>query len=219
MEKLKVIYEDNHLIAVNKPAGILVQGDKTGDICLLDLTKGYLKEAYNKPGNIFCGCIHRIDRPVSGLVLMAKTSKALERMNKIFSQREVQKIYWALVENKPLQNEGTLKHYILKNEQTNKVKVYNTPNGNAQQAVLEYKLLKAVGKYYILEVKPHTGRPHQIRAQLSAMGCPIVGDIKYGASAPLPDASIGLHAHELHFVHPVKKEDIIIVAELPKMFL
>ncbi|MDZ4758224.1 MAG: RluA family pseudouridine synthase [Bacteroidota bacterium] len=219
MQKLNIIYEDNHLIAVNKPSGLLVQGDRTGDICLLDLTKEFLKETYNKPGNIFCGCIHRIDRPVSGCVLMAKTSKALERMNKIFSQREVQKTYWALVHKKPINLKGILTHYIIKNEQQNKVKAYDSARPNALEALLEYELIKQVNKGYILEVKPYTGRPHQIRSQLAAMGCPIVGDVKYGSPAPLPDAVIGLHSKELRFVHPVKNESVYIDAAVPRIFL
>lgn len=219
MQKLNIIFEDNHLIAVNKPSGMLVQGDKTGDLCLIDYTKEYIRETYNKPGNIFCGCIHRIDRPVSGLVLMAKTSKALERMNKIFSQREVQKTYWALVDKKPINIKDTLTHYIIKNEQQNKVKAFDSPKAGALQAALEYELVKQLGNKYILEVKPHTGRPHQIRSQLAAIGCPIVGDLKYGSPAPLPDASIGLHSKELQFIHPVKNEPVHIKAEVPKLFL
>jgi len=219
LRKLDIIFEDNHLIAVNKPAGMLVQGDMTGDLCLIDYTKEYIRETYNKPGNIFCGCIHRIDRPVSGLVLMAKTSKALARMNKIFSQREVQKTYWALVDKKPMNIKDTLIHYIIKNEQQNKVKAYNKPTPNALQAVLEYELIKQLGTQYILEVKPHTGRPHQIRSQLAAIGCTIVGDVKYGSPSPLPDAAIGLHAKELRFIHPVKNEEVYIDASVPKLFI
>lgn len=212
---LRVLYEDNHLIAVNKRSGDIVQGDKTGDEPLSDKVKTYLKEKYGKPGNVFCGVIHRLDRPVSGVVLFAKTSKALSRMNEIFREREVQKIYWALVKEKPKSDSGTLVNYLLKDEKTNKSKVVGADNKNGLKCELDYKVIAKTDTFYLLEVAPQTGRHHQIRVQLSAMGCPIKGDLKYGFARSNKDGSISLHARKLIFNHPVTKEEIIITAPPP----
>lgn len=209
----EVIYEDNHLLAVRKPSGWLVQGDQTGDECLADWGKRYLKEKYQKPGAVFCGVIHRIDRPVSGLVVMAKTGKALSRMNALFKERETEKIYIALVEGMPKVESGTLIHFLRKDEKKNKAFVKTNPFEGGLKCVLSFELMETDGKQSRLKVIPETGRPHQIRAQLSAMRCPIVGDVKYGASGPLPDQSIRLHAYSLSFVHPVKQTPIKLVAE------
>lgn len=212
---LEVIYEDNHLIAVNKQSGDIVQGDKTGDEPLSDKVKTYLKEKYAKPGNVFCGVIHRIDRPVSGVVLFAKTSKALSRMNEIFREREVQKIYWALVKEKPKNESGTLVNYLLKDEKTNKSKVVGVDNKNGLKCELDYKVIAKTDTYFLLELNPKTGRHHQIRVQLAAMGCPIKGDLKYGFPRSNKDGSISLHARKLIFNHPVTKEEISVEAPPP----
>ncbi len=211
-----VLYEDNHLIAVSKKAGILVQGDQTGDVPLLDLVKEYIREKYGKPGDAFLGTVHRLDRPVSGLVLFARTSKALERMNELFRTRNVQKIYRAAVGRKPPQDQGTLKSWLVKNEASNTVRAYGKEVPGSQYAELDYTLTGRFGNIYMLEVNPLTGRPHQIRVQLAGMGCPIVGDLKYGYPKPNADGSILLHSFSLSFVHPVKKEPIAIEAPLPK---
>jgi 23S rRNA pseudouridine1911/1915/1917 synthase len=176
MQFPEILFEDNHLLAVNKPAGLLVQGDDTGDRTLLDLAKDYIKEKYNKPGNVYIGLPHRLDRPVSGVVLLAKTSKALERLNKIFKTREVEKVYWALVENRPNEVEGRLTHYLVKNANLNITRAYTTERSDSKFADLSYSLLREAGGKFLLEVKPVTGRPHQIRVQLASMGCSIVGD-------------------------------------------
>ncbi|MSQ78180.1 MAG: RluA family pseudouridine synthase [Flavobacteriaceae bacterium] len=212
---LRVIYEDNHLLAVNKPSGLLVQGDETGDIPLVDIAKDYLKKKYNKPGNVFCGVIHRIDRPVSGLVLMAKTSKALTRMNEQFKQRDIKKTYLALVSKKPLRDGGKLIHWLTKDTSKNISKAYNQERPDALRAELDYDVVSQSDKAYLLEVFPLTGRPHQIRVQLAAMGCPIVGDLKYGYPSPNSDASICLHALRLKFAHPVSLEEMHIEAGTP----
>jgi 23S rRNA pseudouridine1911/1915/1917 synthase len=214
-KNFKVIFEDNHLIAVHKRAGILVQGDHTGDIPLADLVKEYLKWKYQKTGNVFAGVIHRIDRPVSGLVLIAKTSKALERMNELFRERNIQKTYWALVKNKPPQNEGTLVHYLKKNQEKNTSKAFDTPKDGALKSELHYRCIGQSDRFYLLEIKPITGRHHQIRVQLSKIGCPIKGDVKYGFDRPNPDGSIHLHAKKVDFIHPVKKENMSIECPLP----
>jgi len=212
---IEVLYEDNHLIVINKQSGDIVQGDKTGDKPLPDFVKDYLREKYNKPGNVFCGVIHRLDRPVSGIVLFAKTSKALSRMNQLFRDKEIQKIYWALVENKPIKTNDRLENYLLKNQQKNKSRVYLKPGNGALKATLDYQVLKSLDRYTLLEVKPITGRHHQIRVQLSHMGSVIKGDLKYGAKRSNKDASISLHAREINFIHPIKKQPIKIIAPVP----
>tara|TARA_B110000967_G_scaffold93005_1_gene95595 strand:+ start:480 stop:1148 length:669 start_codon:yes stop_codon:yes gene_type:complete len=213
---LEVLYEDNHIIVVNKKAGDLVQGDKTGDKPLGEYVKAYLREKYNKPGNIFCGVIHRLDRPVSGLVIFAKTSKALTRMNELFREKTIQKTYWAIVEKPPLKSEDRLEHYLIKNQQKNKSRAFLKPFEGALNSVLDYKTLKTLDRYTLLQVKPITGRHHQIRVQLSTIGSIIKGDLKYGAKRSNKDASISLHAREITFIHPVKKEAITITAPAPK---
>lgn len=210
-----VVYEDNHLIIVNKAAGVLVQGDETGDVTLSDYVKEYIREKYEKPGAVFLGTVHRLDRPVSGLVVFARTSKALERMNELFRRRDIQKTYWAVVKDKPEKKSGKLTHWLVKDESRNVVTAYDYEHPGSQKAELTYKLLGEMNHHYLLEVNPVTGRPHQIRVQLASMGCPIRGDLKYGYPRPNPDASINLHARRLFFIHPVKKEPIICKAALP----
>ena len=212
----KVIYEDNHLLAIDKRAGVLVQGDETGDEPLVEICKKYIKKKYKKPGEVFLGVVHRLDRPVSGVVVFARTSKGLERMNRLFRDRETKKTYWAIVNNKPVKESGTLIHWLVKNEKTNKVTAFVKENAQGQRAELSYQLLKEKSGYFLLEVNPVTGRPHQIRVQLASMNCPIVGDLKYGYEKPNSDKSICLHARKLQFVHPLKKEAISIEAALPK---
>ncbi len=211
----QVIYEDNHLIIVNKAAGILVQGDATGDVPLLELVKDYIKEKYEKPGDVFLGTVHRLDRPVSGLVVFARTSKGLERMNEIFRKREVQKTYWAVVRRHPPKKQDKLTNWLVKDEAKNVVTAHDMPVPNAQKAELYYRVVGEINKHFLLEVTPITGRPHQIRVQLATMGCPIRGDVKYGYAKPNHDGSINLHARRLFFVHPVKKESILCRAALP----
>ena len=214
---MKVLYEDNHIIIVNKQSGEIVQGDKTGDTPLSDIVKTYLKEKYNKPGNVFLGVVHRLDRPVSGVVLFAKTSKALPRLNKLFAEHEkVKKTYWAIVANKPPQESGTLTHWLTRNEKTNTAKAYEREVPNSKKAVLDYRLVAASERYFLLEVQLHTGRHHQIRCQLAKMGCPIKGDLKYGAPRSNPDGSICLHARYLELEHPVSHENISITAPVPQ---
>ena len=214
---MKVIYEDNHIIVVNKQSGEIVQGDKTGDTPLSDIVKAYLKEKYNKPGNVFLGVVHRLDRPVSGVVLFAKTSKALPRLNKLFAEHEkVKKTYWAIVANKPPQESGTLTHWLTRNEKTNTAKAYDREVPSSKKAVLDYRLIAASERYFLLEVQLHTGRHHQIRCQLAKMGCPIKGDLKYGAPRSNPDGSICLHARHLELEHPVSHENISITAPVPQ---
>ena len=211
-----ILYEDNHLLAINKPAGELVQGDETGDEPLVETCKKYIKEKYHKPGEVFLGVVHRLDRPVSGVVVFARTSKALERMNEQFRGRETKKTYWTIVKNKPQQESGTLVHWLVKNEKNNKVTAFVRENKDGQRSELSYRLLKLQSGFYLLEVTPITGRSHQIRVQLASMGCPIVGDVKYGYDTPNADKSICLHARQLTFLHPVKKETISLEAALPK---
>lgn len=211
----RVIYEDNHLLIVNKAPGVLVQGDSTGDIPLVEHCRKYIKEKYDKPGAVFLGVVHRIDRPVSGIVVFARTSKSLARMNELFRQKETKKTYWAIVRNRPPQEEGTLIHWLLKDEKKNKTTAWSRETPGALRSELTYRILANEGGYYALEVNPVTGRPHQIRVQLSDMGCPIKGDVKYGFPAPNEDGSICLHAKALAFIHPVKKEFVQFEAPLP----
>lgn len=216
MEKLEVLFEDNHFIAVNKKAGQIVQGDKTGDIPLSEIVADFLKVKYEKPGDAFIGVIHRIDRPVSGVVLFAKTSKGLSKMNELFRLRSIQKTYWALVEGKVSENEGVLVHYLSKNEEKNRSKALLEPKDGYLRCELKYKTIKVLDNYTLLEVDPLTGRHHQIRVQLSAMNWPIKGDVKYGARRGNTDRSICLHARKLNFEHPIKKEQVNIEAAIPK---
>ena len=209
------LYEDNHLIIVNKPAGALVQGDETGDEALGEEVKAYIKRKYKKPGDVFLGVIHRLDRPVSGALIFARTSKGLERMNKLFRDREIQKTYWALTKNKPQELEGELIHYLKKDGSTNKVSAYSNEKKGGQKAILNYKLIGRFAEYYLLEVKPLTGRPHQIRVQLAKMGCPIFGDVKYGGEKSNDRFAIYLHSREVSFIHPIKKEPVRITAKTP----
>jgi len=210
-----ILYEDNHLIAINKRSGDIVQVDETGDEPLDEMVKTYLAAKYNKPNGAFLGVVHRLDRPVSGLILFAKTSKALERMNAIFKNREVRKTYFAVVRNKPARLEGNLVHWLIKNPQKNVVSAYNKEVPGSQRSELDYKLIGEVGGFYLLQVNPLTGRSHQIRVQLSTMDCPIVGDNKYGYPRGSRKGSICLHARKLEFIHPVQKEPITIFAPLP----
>lgn len=211
---LEILYEDNHLIAVNKKSGDIVQGDKTRDTPLSDFVKAYIKKKYKKLGNVFLGIIHRLDRPTSGIVLFARTSKALVRMNEQFRKKKVKKTYWAIVENPPVKEKGTLENYLKKNQKQNKSYVNN--GKGAKHSILEYKLLSKLNNYYHLEIQPKTGRHHQIRAQLSEIGCYIKGDLKYGAKRSNKDASIHLLAQKLEFIHPIKKEKIVLQANPPK---
>ena len=215
-QELAVLFEDNHLIAINKQSGTLVQGDETGDEPLSETVKKFIKEKYGKPGAVFLGVVHRIDRPVSGVVVFARTSKSLERMNALFKNRETKKTYWALVGNKPAKAEDTLVHWLVKDEKKNKTTAYKREHPEGSRSELSYKIMGNQAGHYLLEVNPITGRPHQIRVQLASMGCPIVGDLKYGFKEPNPDGSICLHARELSFVHPVKNEPVTITAPLPK---
>lgn len=212
---MTVLYEDNHIIIVNKTTSEIVQGDKTGDKPLSEIVKEWLKEKYNKPGNVFCGVTHRLDRPVSGIVVFAKTSKALSRMNEMFKNKDVKKTYWAIVKNTPKQPVGTLKHYLIKNEKQNKSYAHNTEKPGSKLAILHYKLIAHSDKYNLLEVDLETGRHHQIRVQLAQMGCPIKGDLKYGSERSNADGGISLHARKISFIHPVSKELIEVVAPLP----
>lgn len=213
---MTVLYEDNHIIIINKSAGEIVQGDKTGDESLCDTVKRYLKEKYNKPGNVFLGLPHRLDRPVSGIVVLAKTGKALERLNEMFRNGSVRKIYWAITKERPLQPEKELSGWIVRNERMNKSFVYTNEVKGSKHALLHYRRIGFSQNYNLLEVELKTGRHHQIRCQLAAMGCPIKGDLKYGAKRSNPDGSISLHARQIQFIHPVSKQQIDITAPVPK---
>jgi 23S rRNA pseudouridine1911/1915/1917 synthase len=212
---MTIVYEDNHLIIVNKDASEIVQGDKTGDTPLSEKVKSYLKTRYNKPGEVFLGVVHRLDRPVSGLVIFAKTSKALTRMNEMLRNNDVKKHYWAITCNQPHPDEALLTDYLEKNEKLNKSFVVSEPSKNAKKASLSYRLLAASDRYFLVEVELFTGRHHQIRVQLAHIGCPIKGDLKYGAPTSNKDASISLHARKVSFVHPIKKETLTLTAEPP----
>ena len=212
---MKVLYEDNHIIIINKAAGEIVQGDKTGDKSLCDTMKAYIKEKYAKPGNVFIGLPHRLDRPVSGIVVFAKTSKALERLNRMFSEGRVKKIYWALTKGIPVPAEAEIESWILRNEKMNKSFSYPKEVKGSKRAILHYRLAAASQNYNLIEVELKTGRHHQIRCQLSSIGCPIKGDLKYGAQRSNPDGSISLHARYIEFTHPVSKELIAVTAPLP----
>lgn len=215
----EILFEDNHLLAVNKKAGELVQGDITGDASLLEKLKDFIKKRDSKPGNVFLGLIHRLDRPTSGAILYAKTGKGLSRMNELFKSREVEKRYWAIVEGKPEKKEDKLTHYLKKNPKNNKVTVYTSPTAGAKKAELEYRVLGELDNYTLLEVNLFTGRSHQIRSQLSFIWHPIKGDLKYGARRSNPDGGICLHARFLEFIHPVKKEKLSIIAPVPDQSL
>ena len=212
---MNVLYEDNHIIVINKAAGEIVQGDKTGDKSLCDTMKLYIKEKYAKPGNVFIGLPHRLDRPVSGIVVFAKTSKALERLNRMFSEGSVKKIYWAITKEKPQQPEADIDSWILRNEKMNQSFSYPKEVKGAKRALLHYRQIDASQNYNLIEVELKTGRHHQIRCQLASIGCPIKGDLKYGAKRSNPDGSISLHARYIEFIHPVSKELIAITAPLP----
>ena len=214
---MQVLYEDNHIIAVSKTCHEIVQGDKTGDIPLSDMVKAYIKEKYNKPGEVFLGVTHRLDRPTTGVVLFARTSKALTRLNEMFKSHElIKKTYWAIVKNRPAEPEAELVHYLVRNEQQNKSYAYSSERSGAKRSVLSYRLLGSMDNYHLLEVALQTGRHHQIRCQLSSIGCPIKGDLKYGSKRSNPDGSISLHARYVEFVHPVSKELIQVTAPLPQ---
>ena len=212
---LQILHEDNHIIVINKRVGDLVQGDKTGDKPLSEVVKEYIKDKYNKPGEVFLGVIHRLDRPTTGIVLFARTSKALTRMNALFSNRETQKTYWAIVKNKPENSEDILVHYLKRNEKNNTSKAHSNEVHESKIASLDYKIMASLQNYYGLEINLHTGRHHQIRAQLAAIGSPIKGDLKYGFDRSNPDGGIHLHARKLVFIHPVSKENIEITAPAP----
>ena len=213
---MTVVYEDNHIIVVNKTSSEIVQGDKTGDAPLSEIVGTYLKEKYGKPGNVFVGVTHRLDRPVSGLVVFAKTSKALSRLNEMFKNGEVKKTYWAIVKNMPRETEEELVHYLVRNEKQNKSYAYDKEVPGSKKAILHYKLIGHSQNYYLLEVELKTGRHHQIRCQLAKIGCPIKGDLKYGFPRSNPGGSICLHARSVSFTHPVSKEVISLEAPVPE---
>ncbi|HSD14734.1 MAG TPA: RluA family pseudouridine synthase [Flavobacterium sp.] len=214
-DNLQILHEDNHIIVVNKRVGDIVQGDKTGDKPLSDVVKEYIKEKYNKPGEVFLGVVHRLDRPTTGIVVFARTSKALARLNEMFSKRETQKTYWAVVKNQPPKTEDLLVHFLKRNPKNNTSKAHTKEVPESKKASLDYKIIKKLDNYYALEINLHTGRHHQIRSQLSAIGCPIKGDLKYGFDRSNPDGGIHLHARKLIFTHPVSKEHLEITAPLP----
>ncbi len=209
---LQVLFEDNHLIIINKRTGDIIQGDKTKDTPLVEIVKEYLKIKHDKPGNVYLGVIHRIDRPTSGIVMFAKTSKALSRMNAMLKNQDVNKLYWAITQNKPDNKTGKLIHWLRKNPKNNKSTHFSKETANTKKAILNYKILKTLDNYYLLEIKMESGRHHQIRCQLQAIGCPIKGDIKYGSKRTNKDGSIDLHARNLQLIHPVTKKEIDITA-------
>ena len=212
---LQILHEDNHIIVVNKRVGDIVQGDKTGDKPLSEVVKEYIKDKYNKPGEVFLGVVHRLDRPTTGIVVFARTSKALTRLNEMFSNRETQKTYWAVVKNKPAKSDDKLVHYLKRNEKNNTSKAHLKEVPESKLASLDYKIIKELNNYFALEINLDTGRHHQIRAQLAAIGSPIKGDLKYGFDRSNPDGGIHLHARKLVFTHPVTKENIQIIAPVP----
>ena len=214
-DNLQILYEDNHIVVINKRASDIVQGDKTGDKPLSDVVKEYLKDKYNKPGNVYLGVVHRLDRPTTGIVVFARTSKALSRLNRMFANKEVLKTYWAVVENKPNKSQDTLTHWLKKNPKNNKSSAYTEEIKNSKKAILHYALKASLDNYHLLEVKLETGRHHQIRCQLSKIGCIIKGDLKSGAKRSNKDASIHLHARYISFKHPVRQEEINITAPTP----
>jgi 23S rRNA pseudouridine1911/1915/1917 synthase len=214
-QNLQVLYEDNHLIVINKRAGDIVQGDKTGDTPLSEVVKNYIKDKYQKTGNVYLGVVHRLDRPTTGIVLFAKTSKALTRLNKLFAAQETEKVYWAVVKENPEKPEADLIHYLVRNPKQNKSYAHDKEVPNSKKAHLAYKVVKQLDHYWQLEIALHTGRHHQIRAQMAKIGCTIKGDLKYGAPRSNKDGSIHLHARKLSFVHPVKKEPLEIIAPTP----
>ena len=218
MNYTDILYEDNHLIVLNKKSGEIVQGSKTGDMPLSEHLKEFIKVRDSKAGNVFVGVVHRIDRPVSGAVLFAKTGKALERMNNLIRERSIKKIYWAIVRNRPPKEQDTIEHFLRKNEAQNKSYVVPQTVAGAQKALLTYRLAGISDRFFLLEIQLHTGRHHQIRAQLSAIGSPIKGDLKYGDKRSNPDNSISLHAREIEFIHPVKKEKVTVIAPAPSAF-
>lgn len=214
-DNLQILHEDNHLIVVNKRVGDIVQGDQTGDKPLSEIVKEYIKEKYNKPGEVFLGVVHRLDRPTSGIVVFARTSKALTRLNEMFSQRATQKTYWAVVKNAPPKEQDSLIHYLTRNPKNNTSKAHLKEVPNSKKAHLDYKIIQKLDAYFVLEIDLHTGRHHQIRAQLAAIGCPIKGDLKYGFDRSNPDGGIHLHARQLVLTHPVTKDELQIIAPVP----
>ena len=215
-DNLQVLYEDNHLIIINKRAGDLIQGDKTLDTPLSEIVKEYIKETYHKPGNVFLGVPHRLDRPTTGIVIFTRTSKALERLNAMLREKRIQKTYWAIVKQTPKHEKDTLVHFLRKNARNNKSSVFRNEIAGSKKGILHYRLLKKLDRYFLLEIDLETGRHHQIRAQLSFIGCPIKGDLKYGFPRSNSDGSIHLHAREISFIHPVNEEKIHLKASLPK---
>ena len=216
VDNIQIVYEDNHIIVINKRPGDIVQGDKTGDIPLSEIVKQYIKIKYNKPGNVFLGVVHRIDRPTSGLVIFAKTSKALTRLNRMLQAHQIKKTYWAIVKKRPPKTTDTLTHYLKKNARNNKTTVYELPIKDAKKAVLHYRLMASSDQYHLLEIDLETGRPHQIRAQLAKIGSPVKGDLKYGYQRSNPNGGISLHARQIDLKHPIKKEPLQIVAIPPE---
>ena len=214
-DNLQILHEDNHIIVINKRVGDIVQGDKTGDKPLSEVVKEYIKDKYKKPGEVFLGVVHRLDRPTTGIVVFARTSKALTRLNELFRSRETHKTYWAVVKNAPPKEEDILVHYLKRNEKNNTSKAHLKEVPESKKASLTYKIIKKLDNYFVLEIDLHTGRHHQIRAQLSAIGCPIKGDLKYGFDRSNTDGGIHLHARKLNFIHPVTKENIEIIAPTP----